>query len=90
MLRITKVERQTGSVTLTVEGPIASEDVALLERECARILEAGHRARLDLAEVDFIDHAGVAALRKLMTLGVEIEKASLTAEGLLTTERDGA
>ena len=89
MLRITKVERQTGSVTLTVEGPIASEDTSLLERECARILRAGHRVRLDLAEVDFMDRTGVAALRKLMALGVQVERTSLTVEGLLTTDKDG-
>ena len=84
MLRITKVERGTGSVTLIVEGPITSEDVALLELDCVRLLQAGRRVRLDLADVGFIDHTGVAALRELMARDVEIERTSLTVERLLT------
>ena len=89
MLRITKVDGQTGSVTLTVEGRIVAAEATLLEREGARLLGAGHQVRLDLAEVDFIDHAGVAMLRKLLALGAEIERTSLTVEGLLTTDKDG-
>ena len=84
MLRITKVERRTGSVTLIVEGPITSEDVALLELDCVRLLQAGRRVRLDLADVDFVDHTGVAALRELIARDVEIERTSLTVERLLT------
>ena len=84
MLRISRAEKPTGSVTLTVEGPITSENVALLELECARLLGAGRTVRLDLGDVDFIDHTGVAAVRKLMALGVEIERASLTVKRSLT------
>ena len=84
MLRITKVERRTGPVTLIVEGPITSEHVALLELDCVRLLQAGRRVRLDLADVDFVDHTGVAALRELMARDIEIERTSLTVERLLT------
>ncbi len=63
--------------------------MAVLERQCTELLHGGHRVRLDVAEVDFVDRAGVALLRELLARGVEIEKGSLTVEYLLMDGKDG-
>ena len=84
VLRITRISGQESLITLKIEGRIASECVAVLERECVELLEGARRVRLDVAEVDFVDLAGVALLKELVARGVEFEKSSLTVEGLMT------
>ena len=89
MLRITKLSGPEPYITLRIEGRIASECVAVLECHCTELLHGGHRVRLDAAEVDFVDRAGVALLKELLARGVEIEKGSLTVESLLMDGKDG-
>ncbi len=89
MLRITKLSGSEDYITLRIAGRIASECVAVLERQCTELLLGGHRLRLDAAEVDFVDRAGVALLKELLARGVKIEKGSLTVESLLMDGKDG-
>ncbi len=89
MLRITKLSGPEPYITLRIAGRIASECVAVLERECTKLLHGGHRLRLDAAEVDFVDRAGVALLKELLARRVKIEKGSLTVECLLMDGKDG-
>ena len=89
MLRITKLSGPEPYITLKIAGRIASDCVAVLERQCTELLNSGHRVRLDAAEVGFVDRAGVALLRELLARGVEIEKGSLTVECLLMDGKDG-
>ena len=89
MLRITKLSGPEPYITLKIAGRIASESVTVLEQQCTELLHGGHRVRLDVAEVDFVDRAGVALLRELLARGVEIEKGSLTVECLLMDGKDG-
>jgi anti-anti-sigma regulatory factor len=59
-------------VTLVLEGKVAAEWDALLERECSGLLRSRRAVSLDLAGVDFIDRAGVRTLRRLSRKGVGI------------------
>ncbi len=89
MLRITKLSGPEPYITLKITGRIASESVAVLERQCTELLHGGQRVRLDAAEVGFVDRAGVALLKELLARGVKIEKGSLTVECLLMDGKDG-
>ena len=88
MLRITRVNERDLTVTLKVEGPVATEGVEVLERACASSLRDRVQLRLDVSDVDYIDPAGVTMLKRLMERGVTIESASLIVASLLTTEED--
>ncbi len=65
MLRITKIFESAGSVTLKVEGRIVSEWVPVLEQECLKWLRAKPEVLLDFSEVTFIEHNGVAMLKRI-------------------------
>lgn len=65
MFRIETIGEDEGTVTLTLEGRITAQWVAVLEDACARVLHGPKRLILDFAGVTFIDHIGVAALKKI-------------------------
>jgi ABC-type transporter Mla MlaB component len=65
MLRISKPESDESTVTLRLEGQIVGPWVEELRRSSEKLLGNGHRLTLDLTEVTFADHAGVALLRHL-------------------------
>jgi anti-anti-sigma regulatory factor len=77
---------------LTLEGSIAAEWAALLERECSELLRNRSGVSLDLAAVTFIDRAGVGALGRLSRAGAEIRCRSgpvasvLEGEGIPVTQ----
>ena len=71
-LRITRKKRSRSRATLVLEGKVATEWVALLERECSDLLRSGLAVSLDLAGVTFVDRAGVRTLKRLSRAGVEI------------------
>lgn len=89
MLRITLEETLRPRATLMLEGSVAGEWVALLERECIGLLRAWVALSLDLKGVGFVDRAGVEALRRLRRAGVEIRGCSgpvgsvLEGEGII-------
>lgn len=47
-----------------------------LRRSCDGVLFRGKRLTLDLSEVSFIDHDGVALLRSLKSTNVQLENCS--------------
>jgi anti-anti-sigma regulatory factor len=55
-----------------LEGKVAVEWAALLERECSGLLRSHPSLRLDLSGVTFVDRAGVRTLRRLSRKGVRI------------------
>ncbi|MCI0748662.1 MAG: STAS domain-containing protein [Verrucomicrobia subdivision 3 bacterium] len=65
MLRITEISESANSVTLKVEGRIVSEWVTVLEQECLKWLRAKPEVLLDFSEVMFIEHNGVAMLKRI-------------------------
>jgi anti-anti-sigma regulatory factor len=71
-LRITRKEGSPHRATLKLEGRVAAEWAALLERECSRLLRSGAEVSLDLSAVTFVDRAGVQALERMSRKGVVI------------------
>lgn len=95
-LRITREKGSRARTTLKLEGSVAADWAALLERECSDLLRSRDAVRLDLADVRFVDRAGVEALERLSRAGVEIHCASgpvasvLEGEGIrIAVDADG-
>jgi hypothetical protein len=65
VLRITEISESADAITLKVEGRIASEWVTVLEQECLKWLRAKPEVLLDFSEVTFIEHNGVAMLKRI-------------------------
>lgn len=72
MLRITEISEIADSVTLKVEGRIVSEWVTVLEQECLKWLRAKPEVLLDFSEVTFIDHNGVAMLKRIASANLRL------------------
>jgi ABC-type transporter Mla MlaB component len=73
MLRITKsIDENSSEVTLTLEGRLAAEWVALLESECLLYLNEISNIRLDFGNVTFVDDKGLSMLQRLAAMNVEI------------------
>jgi anti-anti-sigma regulatory factor len=93
-LRITRRKTPRSRATLVLEGKVAAEWAALLERECSDLLRSRLAVTLDLAGVDFVDRAGVQALGRLSHKGVEIlcrrgpVASVLEGEGIRVTQRE--
>ena len=64
MLRISR-QTTARSVTLRMEGEITGPWVDETDRVCASAIAAGGRLRIDLAQVTFVDRAGIELLSKL-------------------------
>ena len=71
-LRIARKKGSRSRATLVLEGKVAAESAALLERECSGLLRSRLAVSLDLAGVTLVDRAGVEALERLSRAGVEI------------------
>jgi anti-anti-sigma regulatory factor len=84
MVRIQKIVESATETTLSVEGRIVSEWVAVLERVCRQARRNTPRVQLDLAAVTFIDTRGVEVLRRLVTEGVAIVNCREFIDALLT------
>lgn len=76
MLRISPVESGNHHVILRLEGRIAGPWVTELQKACELVLGEGRALDLNLAEVSFLDRAGVALLRSLETTGVGLAECS--------------
>jgi anti-anti-sigma factor len=86
MLRISQATTDN-RITLHLEGEISGRWVEELRGECARALSGdahtGRRLVLDLAEVSFIDAAGLALFRELSARRAIVTKCSPYVEELL-------
>jgi len=76
MLRITPTESSTRQITLRLEGRIAGPWVTELWKACEKVLGEGRALVLNLAEVSFLDSAGVALLTQVRSRGVELAECS--------------
>ncbi|MEE8256320.1 MAG: hypothetical protein V3R60_00385 [Acidobacteriota bacterium] len=65
MLRITRVAEVPSTVTLKLEGRIATDWVFLLKRECLRSLHDKQKVTLDFSEGTFIDGRGAEMLKRI-------------------------
>ena len=87
MLRITRQSEESATVTLRLEGQIASDWVAVLEDEVMELLRCKKDIVLDFAGITTVDSRGTALLRKLTTGPVTIINCSaLIRESLLNGE----
>ena len=71
-MRIRKIVECPTKTTLSVEGRIVSEWVAVVEHECRQAVRDTPRVQLDLAAVTFIDARGIDILRQLVSDGVAV------------------
>ena len=65
MLRISRVVSPNNVVTLRLEGQMQGPWIEELHRLCEQFLTTEHRLILDLADVSFVDAAGVELLKEL-------------------------
>jgi anti-anti-sigma regulatory factor len=84
MLRITVVESSRKAVRLRVEGRVTDRSVEELRRTCdLHTLGDGIRLTLDLADVSFVDAAGIELLKQLRIRCVNLlSPSSFVAEQL--------
>lgn len=65
MLKISPFPCGSGRITLRLEGRLVGPWVEILRAACGEALAVHDRVLLDLAQVSFIDAAGLAALREM-------------------------
>jgi len=76
MLRITLADSGNHHVILKLEGRVAGPWVAELRKACEKILGDGQALELNLAEVLFLDAAGVTLLTNIGSRGVKLADCS--------------
>jgi len=64
VLRITKIAEDSSTVTMKLEGKLASDWVPLLEGECLTCLKENRKVLLDFSEVTFVDGRGAEMVRR--------------------------
>jgi hypothetical protein len=72
VLRITKVAEDSSTVTMKLEGKLASDWVPLLEGECLTCLKDNRKVFLDFSEVTFVDGRGAEMVNKLAGEGIKV------------------
>ena len=85
-LRITREEGPSSGLLLRLEGRLIASRAVLLEHECVGLLQVWNSVTLDLAGVDFVDGAGVDALKRLSRGGIEIRCRRGPVAGVLEAE----
>jgi anti-anti-sigma regulatory factor len=90
MLRITPIEGGNHRVLLRLEGRLAGPWVSELSEVCEEALGNGNSLVLSLAEVSFLDTAGVDLLTKLQTSGVEVVDCSMFVKEQLKAAQPAA
>jgi len=70
MLRIITVEMESGTKALQLSGSISDEWVQELRECCETWLAAGNVVTLDLKDVQYADHAGLALISQLRSRNV--------------------
>jgi len=72
VLRITKVAEDSTTVTMKLEGKLASDWVPLLEGECLSCVKENQKVLLDFSEVTFVDGRGAEVVNKLAGKGIKV------------------
>lgn len=89
MLRITPIESGNHKVVLRLEGRVSGPWVSQLVEECEKVLSAGADLVLNLAEVGFLDAAGVDLLTSIQARGVQLADCSIFVKEQLRTANPG-
>ena len=76
MLKISQAEATNSHVSLRLEGRLVGPWVKELSRICELVLSEGHKLKLDLTGVSFVDDNGVATLDSLRLRGVALLNCS--------------
>ena len=76
MLKISPAENLHSATRLRLEGRIVGPWVEELKEACARLMGQGRRPQLNLANVSFIDDAGLRLLSQLCRDGVTMVDCS--------------
>ena len=87
-MRIQKIVGCPTEITLSVQGRIVSEWVAVVEHECRQSARDTPRVQLDLTAVTFIDAHGIEVLRRLVTDGVAVVNCPEFINALLHSDGD--
>lgn len=72
MLKISESRQVEQTVTLRLEGRIVGPWVAELQQVCQQMLDKNRGLALDLAEIVFLDEAGINLLARLRSRGTEL------------------
>jgi anti-anti-sigma regulatory factor len=89
MLRITSIESGNHKVVLRLEGRVSGPWVSELGEACEKALSVDSALLLNLAEVSFLDNAGLHLLTRLQKRGVELVDCSMFVAEQLKSLRLG-
>ena len=85
MLRITPIESGKKQLVLQLEGRVSGPWVSELSDVCEKALSEGIALVLNLADVSFLDSAGVDLLKKYEHRGAELAQCSMFVKEQLRT-----
>ena len=83
MLRITVVSETSQEVILRIEGRVTQTDLGLVREEITRCSQEAKRVVIDLANVRFIDDAGIELLTDYTRRGMVLSGGSPFLRSLL-------
>ncbi len=86
MLRITKIAEDSSTITMKLEGKLASDWVPLLETECLSCLKEKREVLLDFSDVTFVDGRGAMVLEKLAAKKIKVVACSDLIKELIKGE----
>ncbi len=86
MLRITKIAEDSSTITMKLEGKLASDWVPLLETECLSWLKEKREVLLDFSDVTFVDGRGAVVLEKLAAKKIKVVACSDLIKELIKGE----
>ena len=77
MLRITSIESANRTITLRLEGRLSGPWVNECGEACEKALREGNALVLNLAEVSFLDPAGIDLLTTIQNRGAKLVDCSI-------------
>ena len=77
MLRVTPLESGNRAITLRLEGRLSGPWVSELCEACEKALREGNALVLNLAEVSFLDPAGIELLTNIQNRGAKLVDCSI-------------
>ena len=89
MLKISQSEATNSHLSLRLEGRVVGPWVRELSQICELILSGGHKLKLDLGDVSFVDDKGASILESLRSRGVLLAYCSPFVEEQLKSSAAG-